>query len=689
MNLWNALPLFRLIIPFVIGIIVSDFVYFEKLLIVNFIALSFLIIVRKKRISYRYRWVFGVIAYFFFFGMGVWLNPNSLDLQKENFFIHQMSDENILLVEIIEEPSIKPNSYKTVADVLSVNEKPSCGKILLYLNKDLKNISYGSRFMIVKRPQKVALPSNPYQFNYSSFLYHRNISHQMYLSKDDIMVLPDVGGNRYIKKIISVRKNLLATIGASDMTEDGKVISSALLLGYKSEMNSDLKRSFSRSGVIHVLAVSGLHVGILYLLLNSVLGFMSRQTLLKGIKLMIILFSLWLYAFLTNLSPSVLRAATLFSFVAIGTALDRNTNIYNTLSASAFLLLIINPHYIYELGFQLSYLAVLGIVSIYPKIYSILSFKFFLWDKIWQLICVSLAAQLVTFPLVIYYFHQFPNYFLLSNLLVVPLIPIIIYSGIGFLLFKALPFLSEAFLSASNFLIELLVHSVRFIESLPNSSSDFLWINSFQVFLIYSIIAVLLFAIYHKKKIAVSLALVILIVLQVNFWQIKEERSNKSELIFYAIKNHTAFGLISGRERYFFMDTDLLADSSKKSFNLYNHWALLGSDELKTLSLDTDLETSIIWKSGQHIQLANSRIIWLNDNFKQKSIDSPIQVDYCLISTHYSIEKLIKSYSIKQFVFDATLPKYITKRLIEKCQELELPYHDLNTKGALLVDLKN
>ena len=160
-------------------------------------------------------------------------------------------------------------------------------------------------------------------------------------------------------------------------------------------------------------------------------------------------------------------------------------------------------------------------------------------------------------------------------------------------------------------------------------------------------------------------------------------------MIFYAIKKHTAFGLVTDGDGLFFMDNNLLADSSKQSFNLYNHWAFLGLDELKTLSLDTNLETSTIWKSGQHIQLANSRIIWVNDNFKHKSIDSPIQVDFCLISTHFSIEKLIKSYSIKQLVLDATLPKYIAKRLIEKCQELELAYYDLNSQGALLVDLKN
>ena len=303
MQSWNSLPLFRLIFPLILGILLADYLFFKQLPIVNLSLLALLFIIQSKRMSYRYRWVFGVMAYLFVFGVGVWLKTNSLDKNQGNFFANHLFDDNVIVVELLEVPSKKPNSYKTVAEVLSVNEQPSCGKILLYLHKELDSLSYGSRLMIIKKPQDIKLPSNPYQFNYAEFLSHRNIRHQLYLTKEDVLLVDDVVGHVILKWVLSIRKQLLSKLNNSDLSEDGKAISSALLLGYKNDMNSSLKDSFSRSGVIHVLAVSGLHVGILYMLLAALLSFMDNTIFLRCFKLFLVLLSLWFYALITNLSP--------------------------------------------------------------------------------------------------------------------------------------------------------------------------------------------------------------------------------------------------------------------------------------------------------------------------------------------------------------------------------------------------
>ena len=269
MNFWNALPLFRLIFPFILGILLSEYLYFKQLLIVTLSLLVFLFIIQSKRMSYSYRWVFGVMVYLFVFWAGVWLKTNPLDMNQGNFFANNLRDDSVIVVELLEEPAEKLNSYKTNVEVLSVNEQPSCGKILLYLHKELDSLSYGSQFMIIKKPQHLKPPSNPYQFNYAKFLGHRNINHQLYLKKEDVILVDMVGGSYTIEWIISIRKQLLSRLNNSDLSEDGKAVSSALLLGYKNDMNSSLKDSFSRSGVIHVLAVSGLHVGIIYILLTT------------------------------------------------------------------------------------------------------------------------------------------------------------------------------------------------------------------------------------------------------------------------------------------------------------------------------------------------------------------------------------------------------------------------------------
>ncbi|MBL6663766.1 MAG: ComEC family competence protein [Flavobacteriales bacterium] len=689
MQSWNSLPLFRLIFPLILGILLADYLYFNQLLIVNLSLLVLLLIIQSKRMSYRLRWVFGALAYLFVFGVGVWLKTISLDKNQDNFFANHLDDDSYLFIELLEDPSEKPNSYKTVAEVLSVNEQPSCGKILLYLHKELDSLSYGSQFITIKKPQHIKSPSNPYQFNYAEFLSHRNISHQLYLTKEDIVLVDDAAGHVILRWVISIRKQLLSKLNNSDLSEDGKAISSALLLGYKNDMNSSLKDSFSRSGVIHILAVSGLHVGIIYILLAALLSFMDKTIFLRWLKLFLVLLSLWLYAFITNLSPSVMRAATLFSFVAFGATINRNSNIYNTLAASAFILLFINPNYIYELGFQLSYLAVLGIVSIYPKIYSVLSFKFFLWDKIWQLIGVSIAAQIATFPLVVYYFHQFPNYFLLGNLLVLPLVPLIIYCGLSYLLFARFEILSEPILYALNYLIELLVLIVRKIESLPYSFTDFLWLSTFEMALVYLLIGIVLWSIYFRSFSVFTLSFVIVIALQISDWYEDEKRLNASELVFYAIDKQTAFGIVHQKEAFIFMDKDLLKNTASQKFNLHNHWSYLGLTTLEKMPLDTNLENALVWKKENHIQLGHLRLLWINDDFKIKTNQTPIDVDYCLISDYFPVEKLLQTYQPKRIVLDAALSYYEVQKLNKECQHLNVNSYSLKKDKALIVNLKN
>jgi competence protein ComEC len=689
MYFWNSLPLFRLIIPFILGVVFSDEIYFDEIMCLNLMVLFALILVQILKMSYSLRWLFGALASLLMFGAGAWLYQNTLDFSQEQYFVNFLEEENTLFLELIEEPQSKANSFKVLAEVYAVDDKLTEGVVLIYFDKEIDSLHYGKRLITTNNPREVDAPSNPFQFNYRQFLFYKSISHQLYLSKTDLVVLDEEGGATFKKYIINFRLKLLSLFNKKDFSEDEVAISSALLLGYKQDMSLDIKQAFSNTGVVHILAVSGLHVGIIYLLLNVVFSFMDKSIALRVIKLLIVLFSLWVYAFLTVLSPSVMRAATMFSFLAVGSALNRSTNIYNTLAASAFVLLLINPHFIYEVGFQLSYLAVLGIVMIYPKLYELIQFKFSWIDYFWKLFCVSMAAQLITFPLSIYYFHQFPNYFFVANLMVVPLVPLIIYSGLGFLLFNELLFFSEAFSFALQFFIQALLKVVGWIEQWPYSISDFLFLDQRDVILIYAIIGALLLAIYLRKKIWINVSLLLLLTVQFKQIALERKQAVNKEIVFYSVYRHTVLGLVSNGEGTFFMNEELLTDPAKQSFNFYNHWAYLGINNLNLIKLDTNIEHSMVWKKDQHIQLANARILWVNDNFKPKFADSPVQVDYCLISSHCTIEQLIKSYRFKHIVLDAALPKYIARRLSNECQELNLAYHDLNTQGALVVDLNN
>ena len=201
-------------------------------------------------------------------------------------------------------------------------------------------------------------------------------------------------------------------------------VASALLLGYRENLDKELVKSYASAGAMHVLAVSGLHVGILYLLLTRIFSFLKKVKKVKNGKFILtilIVSFLWFYAIMTGLSASVMRATTMFSFIVIGNELlNRKTSIYNTLAVSAIILMIINPFIVYQVGFQLSYVAVVGIVYLQPKLNRLFYSRYKLVRGVWAITCVSLAAQIATFPLSLHYFHQFSTYFFISNLIVIP-----------------------------------------------------------------------------------------------------------------------------------------------------------------------------------------------------------------------------------------------------------------------------
>ena len=245
----------------------------------------------------------------------------------------------------------------------------------------------------------------------------------------------------------------------------------------KDELDFEVKQAYAAAGAMHVLAVSGLHVGIIFLILNTLLAILDTSKKGRIVKAIILLISLWSYAMITGLSPSVLRAATMFSFVIMGTVLNRSSSIYNTLAASAFFILIINPNLLFEVGFQLSYVAVLGIVYLQPLIYKRIYTRWWLLDKVWAITAVSIAAQIATLPLTLFYFNQFPVYFMLSNLLVIPSAAVILILGILLFIASPIPFISESIGWVLNKFIEGLNFGIKEIEVLPNSLIEGLSIN--------------------------------------------------------------------------------------------------------------------------------------------------------------------------------------------------------------------
>jgi len=347
--------------------------------------------------------------------------------------------------------------------------------------------------------KKVSPPQNPGEFDHKRYLAFHNVYHRAYLKNTDWVYSGNTSANPLLQFSLTLRNKLLNILSANHIKGNEFSVGAALLLGYEDQLDQDIISSYANTGALHVLSVSGLHVAIVYVFFNWLLFFLDKMKYGAIIKTILLLAFLWLYTLITGLSPSVLRATTMLSFIVIAKASNRYTNIYNTLAASIFLLLLIDPFLIMNVGFQLSYLAVIGIVYIQPKIYDWFYVQNWLLDKTWMLTSVSIAAQIATFPLALFYFHQFPNYFLVSNFIVIPLSTLVIYLGIALFVLAKVSMVALYLSMGFNYSVWFLNESVKEIEKWPYASLQGISITVLENWLFYGFI-ILFFYLFNKRK---------------------------------------------------------------------------------------------------------------------------------------------------------------------------------------------
>lgn len=479
-DFWNRAPFIRLIIPFIFGVVLEiqndELVDFSLPLFLIFTC-AFIIgaIYNFKNNLIQSAKIVGTLLLLAIFFGGYNYAWFSRSIHYNTHFSHVAENQAIYKGVIYEPPQEKSRSVKafiSIHEIESNGESKACiGNLLVYFQKsdDALNLQYGDEIVFSANPNEIKPPDNPAQFDFKSYLKNNDIYHQAYIKEGTWQRLNTNQANQLKYFAFQSRRKLLKILDSTIDDEENLAVGSALILGYKDRLDPEILRSFSSAGAMHVLAVSGLHVGIIFIVLQALFkNFGKRRTELKIVKVAVMLIALWLYAFITGMSPSVMRAALMFSFIVVGQNINRSTNIYNTLSASAFLLILFDPHIVVKVGFQLSYLAVIGIVYLHPKLYGLYNPKNWLVDKVWSITCVSCAAQLATFPLGLYYFHQFPVYFFISNLIVIPFATGILYTGILLLILHPLG-LGEFFTGLLNWMLNFLNKSVVFVEEIPFS----------------------------------------------------------------------------------------------------------------------------------------------------------------------------------------------------------------------------
>jgi competence protein ComEC len=699
---WNQAPLIRLLLPFIAGISTAIFYPFQfqygVAVVLGFVLLlSVLILFPKFNFSYRNYWRFGVLVNVTLFLLAYKLTIIKTEIFTSNHFSKSGITNNGVYVRVSETPIETNRSLKSVVNVLAVKHNNkweiTSGKALLYFQKNDKaaQLKYGDELFMNVNFNEVASPKNPGEFNYKHFLAYHQIYHQARINDNEWIFTHCNTANVLLAACIQLRCHLLKVFTDHHISGQEFAVGSALLLGYEDKLDVETLSAYSNTGVIHILSVSGMHVAIVYFVFNWLLSFFDKIRFGNVFKAILLILFLWFYAALTGISPSVLRAATMFTFVVIAKAFNRHTNIYNTLAASAFLLLLFDPFLIMNVGFQLSYLAVIGIVYIQPKIYGWVEPNYWLSDQIWIITSVSIAAQLITFPLAVFYFHQFPNYFLLSNLLVIPLSTAIIYLGIALFVFSKVSLIADLLAIVFNWSNKALNLIVFEIEKWPNAITKGISISLVEMLVVYSIV-ILTIIYFIKPKYKYLRFTMGLFILLLGFQIIEQIRENKQKkIIIYNIPKSMAIDFVDARNSTLFADTALANNENSISYHIKNNWADMGIKHSAIIS--NHFKNSNLIINDKYAQFYNKRIaIVSNQNSSKKSnitLLIPLQVDYLVISKNKNMkmEDVLKQYQTSMIIFDSSNPSYKIAHWKNQCDKLNQPYYSVMDSGALILDL--
>ena len=568
------------------------------------------------------------------------------------------------------------------------------GKIHLYLKKDSSSnlsLTYGDSVLVSGSFYEVPGPDNPFEFDYKKYLAQKNIYSHAFIKSNHIKILGSSPPNPVLGFAYKLRSRAASIIDKNIVSPRENGIAKALLIGIKDHLDNDIRRSYASAGAMHVLAVSGLHVGIVYMFLQFLFGHLKSTAAgrkIFGISSIIII---WLYATIAGLSPSVLRAATMFSIVTVSQMRSIEGNIYNTLGFSAFILLLFDPYLIYSVGFQLSFVAVFGIVYLQPRIYRMCSFDNWILDKIWAITCVSMAAQLATFPLSAYYFHQFPTYFLISNLVVIPATVIILVAGLVMLLVSPWAGLLGrhiGFLLAK--VIWLINESIASVERLPASAIQWIYIDQQALILIYGVILTLIWALHHRSFKTLTISALFLMTLAGWIFKSTLNQSVRHQLIFYEGKGKTLIDHIKGHHAMLYMDTllDKELELLSSQINPNRRASRLNpiSNAFQTFNESDHFQT---FDAFTHGIIGSKSITIIDSTTFHLQFKEMITTDILMIENESvkSIAWLIKHFSFKELVIGNKNSHFYSKRIRKQAETLGIKIHSLKEDGALILEI--
>lgn len=689
MNL-SKYPVLRGLVPYVAGVLFACFVHsftFNCLKIFLLIVCCLFFLFLLLCYFFRPLQVAASLVFFFcFFSIGFSFAKGKILSVSVFYGEKQVVFSEKVVARVLDTPLKKEKSVRVFAKINPYSKPDVQTRALLYFENDsaARSLSRGDLVLLSAALHPPDPPKNPDVFDYRRHLLRKGVSLTAYVDHHSWLLLEHCQRRTPVTVATTLQSKFSSLFAANGLTGPEYAVITAILLGNDDTMDTDLKAGYASAGVSHILCVSGMHVGIIFMILNFLLKPLDYSRKLKFFKSLLLIGTVWFYATLTGLSPSVQRSATMFSFMTVGGLLRRNVNVFHSLFASMFLLLVINPLLIFEIGFEMSYLAVFGIVIFQPRLVSLFVPRTRIGRYFWELICVSVAAQLATFPLSIFYFGQFPNYFLLSNLSVMSLSFVVIVTGVTLLAVSWWPALAGAVGWLLTHEIRLMNGIISFITNLPGSVTDHLSFTLWQTVLIYGIIILLFLFLVKKIKSLKYCSLLLIIALLLTFSFTKIQRLSRQELTFYSIEKRTVVGVNQQGKGLLLLDSAAEASSDWYEFNVKNH-EYRQDIRNQFVSIDSSFSAGQLYMKNHFLQFGGKTVYFLSQRTWLYPETSPLPVDYLFVQDNAKIplNRLLKTFDIKQIIIGSAVSPYREKRWVDSCEARQIPVYSLRENGYL------
>ena len=658
-------PIVPVLFGFIVRILTQNFFDFRinTLLITTVFgiigfAIAYFLNVKKKFQSYFFESFVLILSLAF----GIFSTYLHKEINSESHFSNLLSEKNIVRGVVSEK--LKSTAYydKFILKTNSVNEQKCSGKIIFYVPKKAKKvIEVGNKIKFFETPKVLQNSFNPHQFDYSKYLQNQNVFHEVKLKETDkVDISIDHNFYHYINVI---KSKLLKSYSIESFQSDNYNLLMALLFGEKTELSKELSNSYTQAGIIHILAISGLHIALIY---GIVLWLTKPLQRVKKGNVYIFLISLsvlWFYAILAGFSASIVRAAVMFSVIALAKILNRQSNIYNSLALSAMVLLLYNPNYLFDVGFQLSFAAVLSIVIFQPFVRKYSYSKYYVVRETKSLLLISLVAQIGVLPLTLYYFGQFPLLFLVANLIAIPLSSIILILGLVLLPFNFLLPNVAVYLSVFvNFLIDVMNNFTALIVQFDVFIIKNIAFNEVLVVLLYVIIGTIIYLIYHPKMKHVMPVLFSVIVFQMGYFFLNSKEKSNNEFVVFNVMKHNLFVEIKNNFAVFYTDD---ISQSKSTIEAYSRGKFVKNYRIEPV---------------KNVYVFKKKILCIDSlgvyNAKQKP-----EVVVLTQSPKINLKRLISTLKPQQIIADGSNFKSYIKLWKTTCEQEKIPFHATAEKG--------